>query len=87
MDSILDEVRLSYGGDPFGSVQEWRFSIAQWLTDNGEFVPDFRGASDLREEYAYEVLTDIGPSIPQAQYALKILDRAREIIGAMGMDY
>lgn len=88
MNHILEEVRLTADrGDVFAEVQSWRFSLAQWLTDSGVTVPDFRGADDIRDDYAYGYLEDSFPSIAQARHALKILDRAREIIRVEGLDY
>ncbi|HEY6021301.1 MAG TPA: hypothetical protein VIY48_15770 [Candidatus Paceibacterota bacterium] len=88
MNNILAEVRLTYSGDAFGTVQDWRFSICQWLTDAGEYVPDFRGADELRDGYSYEYLVfDDEVGIPEACYALKILDRAREIMRVENLDY
>jgi hypothetical protein len=88
MNHILEEVRLTADpADAFGEVQSWRFSLAKWLTDAGVTVPDFRGSDDIRDDYAYGYLEDSFPSVAQARYALKILDRAREIIRAEGLDY
>jgi len=88
MNHILEEARLTYmPGDVFAEVQGWRFSLAQWLTDAGVYVPDFRGADDIRNDYAYRYLRHSGASVGEAQYALRILDRAREIIRVEGLDY
>lgn len=88
MNRILTEARLTYSGDAFDTVQDWRFSICQWLTDAGKHVPDFRGSDDIRDGYAYEYLVyDDEVGIPEAHYALKILDRAREIMRAESLDY
>ena len=89
MNKILDEVRLSYSGDLFGHVQGWRFALADYLTfEWGESIPgfwpsDFGPDEDVHE---YETLTDMQASPEDSLYALKILDRARSILGAEGLD-
>lgn len=91
---VLIEARINHDPyDEFGWCQEWRFAIAQFLTDLGEYVPDFRGADDIRDEYPYECLASMGSfvktggEIDELFYALKILDRYREWLRLAGRDY
>lgn len=92
---VLIEARIAHDPyDEFAWVQDWRFSIAQFLTDNGAYVPDFRGADDIRDDYPYEQLvmlysgTDMtGRESAELEYALRILDRYREWLRIAGKDY
>lgn len=84
---VLAEARIADTWDPFGWAQGWRFSLAQYLTDKGEYVADFRGVDEIREGYEYEMLTEIEASVNDATYALKILDRYRVWLGLAGKDY
>ena len=87
---VLIEARINHDPyDQFAWVQDWRFSIAQYLTDVGEYVGDFRGADDIRDDFPYAVLHEMNPQ-PEPEelfYALKILDRYREWLGIAGKDY
>lgn len=90
MSEILDEVRLSDDGDAFGTVQEWRFAIADYLLEEYRYlVPGFRQAPSGPDEgsYAYQILVEVFPAEAELLYVLRILDRARSILGAMGRDY
>jgi hypothetical protein len=74
--------------DLFGWCQEWRFTLAQYLTDQGECVPDFRGGPGLRDDLSYyEELTAMRPGPDACRYALRILDRYREWLRIAGRDY
>lgn len=75
--------------DQFAWVQGWRFSVSQYLTDQGEHVSEFRGggADDIREDFEYEMLADIQPSIEALKYADKILGRFRAWLALAGKDY
>ena len=94
---VLIEARIYHDPyDEFAWVQEWRFAIAQFLTDCGEFVPDFRGASDIRDDFAYSIVSGLYPEsqdhvyeheTDELRYALKILDRYREWLRIAGRDY
>ena len=74
-------------GDQFAWVQDWRFAIAQHLEDQGEYVPEFRGADDIRTEDAYLELAAIRPTLEALWYADKILGRFREWLRIAGEDY
>lgn len=87
---VLQEARLNH--DPYDQaawVHDWRSSIAQYLTDQGEHVPDFQGSGDIRDEFAYEVLHESNPAYEPDElfYALKILTRYREWLRVAGKDY
>lgn len=87
---VLKVAAINSGdGDVFGWVQGWRFAIAQLLTDMGQFVPDFRGADDVREWFEYEELVSLGHTISEGDllYSLTILDRYREWLRLAGRDY
>jgi len=85
---VLIEARMNHDPcDQFAWVQEWRFAIAQWLTDASYEVEDFRGSDDIREDYAYEAITSVRPTISELRYALKVLDRYREWLRIAGEDY
>jgi hypothetical protein len=85
---VLIEARVNHDPyDEFAWVQEWRFSIAQLITDIGEHVPDFRGSDDIRDDYAYQQLSYGPASVRELRYALKILDRYREWLRIAGKDY
>lgn len=87
---VLIEARINHDPyDEFAWVQDWRFSIAQYLTDLGEYVSDFRGADDIRDDYPYEQLFAMRCSldVEDLRYALKILDRYREWLRVAGKDY
>lgn len=86
--AVLQEARIYHDPfDEFGWVQGWRFSIAQYLTDQGEHVSEFRGAAGIREDFEYAALVDLGPNVEETRYALKILDRYREWLRLAGRDY
>ena len=90
MNEILQEVRLSFDGDAFGTVQEWRFALCDYLTFVlGEGVPNFQAApfGADEESYAYQILLELQPIRGEAYYALDVLNRAREIIHVEGLDY
>lgn len=89
---VLIEARINHDPyDEFAWVQEWRFAIAQFLSDLGEYVPDFRGSDDIRESYAYESLentfTCSAQDIRALTYAFRILSRYREWLSLAGKDY
>lgn len=87
---VLQEARICHDPhDEFAWVQDWRFSIAQYLTDQGEYVPGFRGADDIRNDFPYAVLHESNPAYEPGElfYALKILDRYREWLRVAGKDY
>lgn len=90
MNEILHDVRLCYSGDAFGTTQGWRFALCDYLTSEmGEHVPGFvqSPAGPDEDAYEYEYLVEMQASAEEALYALKILDRAREIIRVEGLDY
>lgn len=94
---VLQEARIHHDPhDEFAWVQNWRFSLAQFLTDCGEYVPDFRGGDDIRDDHPYELLDGLYPDArdhiydreaQELRYALTILDRYREWLRAAGKDY
>ena len=94
---VLIEARIHHDPyDEFAWVQDWRFAIAQFLTDAGEFVPDFRGSDDIRDDFAYEQLEMLYPEArdhiykretAELTYALRILGRYREWLRIAGRDY
>lgn len=87
---ILDEVRLSYDGDAFGTVQEWRFAICDYLLSvKGYQVTEFSQGTFGPDEdsYAYQELFLIRPTQGDLLYALEILDRASSILVAMNKNY
>lgn len=87
---ILREVRLTNDGDVFGTVQMWRFALCDYILDEfGINVPGFRPSAfgPERDAYEFQILSGARATLEECQYALKILDRARLIIGAEGMDY
>lgn len=86
---VLQEARIHHDPfDQFAWVQEWRFSIAQYLTDQGEHVPGFRGGDDIRDDMAYGVLSVLlMPTVDELTYALRVLDRFREWLRIAGKDY
>lgn len=85
---VLQEARIHHDPhDQFAWVQDWRFAIAQYLTDQGEFVPDFRGADDIRDDMAYHCLKSLAPNTDELNYAARILERFREWLRVAGKDY
>lgn len=94
---VLIEARVHHDPhDEFAWMQGWRFAIAQFLTDAGEFVPDFRGSDDIRQGFECEQLETLYPSyadgiadlhVGELEYALRILDRYREWLRVAGRDY
>lgn len=88
---VLIQARLTHDPyDEFAWVQDWRFAIAQRLEDLGEYVPEFRGADDIRDTYEYEAVAGTETSEGDAEmmwYALRILDRYREWLRIAGKDY
>lgn len=91
---VLIEARINHDPyDEFAWVQEWRFSIAQYLTDVDENVPrfraSFRGSEEIRDGYGYQAIFAMRASIDPGQlaYALRILDRYREWLHIAGKDY
>jgi hypothetical protein len=95
---VLIEARIHHDThDEFAWVQGWRFAIAQFLTDAGEYVPyALIGADSIREEFEYEQLEMLYPNyservrvseVRELLYALKILDRYREWLRIAGKDY
>jgi hypothetical protein len=90
MSEVLNTVRLSYSGDPFSTVQGWRFALCDYLTfEWGENIAGYTPSPFGPDEDAweYEELVESSVSPEDALYALKILDRAREIIRIEGLDY
>jgi hypothetical protein len=73
--------------DQFAWVQGWRFAIAQYLTDQGEYVPEFRGADDIREDSEYAELTATTPTVEALWYADTVLGRFRNLLRLAGKDY
>lgn len=90
MNIILDEARLTFTSDMFGTVQGWRFALCDYLLEEfGHNAPGFRQSPfgpDV-DAFEYESLALLGPTEDDCLYALKILDRAREIIRVEGLDY
>jgi hypothetical protein len=94
---VLIEARINHDPyDQFAWVQGWRFAINQFLTDAGEYMPDFQGSPDIRDDFEYEQLEMLYPNYAdqitnrqarEALYALRILDRYREWLRAAGKDY
>jgi hypothetical protein len=85
---VLVEARIAHDPyDQFAWVQEWRFAIAQYLTDQGEYVPEFRGSYTIREDYTYGSLLSLSPTVDELTYALTILNRFRVWLGLAGRDY
>lgn len=94
---VLIEARVNH--DPFDEFvwcEDWRFAIAQFLTDVGEYVPYFQGSASNRFDFAYEMISGVYPDAPdhvyeseaaELRYALKILDRYRNWLRLAGRDY
>jgi hypothetical protein len=86
--AVLYEALINHDPyDQFAWCQGWRFALAQYLTDHDEYVPDFRGSTDIREGFEFEMIVLSMPSIESVWYALKILDRFREWLRLAGEDY
>jgi hypothetical protein len=99
---IMAGVRESFDpGDPFASVQEWRFAICELLLFGfGHLVPGFRTvATDPEDTYAIEHMRALyviqDDSINQKYWhyeddmkrVLVMLDRYREWLRIAGKDY
>jgi hypothetical protein len=87
---VLIEARINHDPyDQFAWVQGWRFALCDYLTEHGEHVPDFRQAFNGPETdaFEYEQLEYMNATVPDAWYALKILDRYREWLRIAGKDY
>lgn len=74
--------------DQFGWVQGWRFAICDYLYwEMGEYVPDFRPASQPEYSYEFEEISELSPDLETLEYTLGILDRYRVWLGIAGLDY
>lgn len=74
--------------DQFGWVQGWRFAICDYLYfECGEYVPEFRPASEPEFSFEYEEIAHNEPDTEALLYALEILDRYREWLRIAGLDY
>lgn len=74
--------------DQFAWCQTWRFAICDYLVwEMGEYVNDFRSHAPDREDYAFQELQEVSPSVEGLRYALEILDRYRVWLGLAGKDY
>lgn len=87
--AIIGEALLTHDAwDQFGWVQEWRFALCDYLYfECGEYVPEFRPASEPGDTYAFDVLVNGEFSPETALYTLEILDRYRVWLGLAGLDY
>jgi hypothetical protein len=91
---ILEIMRDSFdGGDAWGSVMEWWFAIADYLTDlDPDSVPQdwqFRQSpigSDV-DSYAYQMLANEQPTAEQLIHAGNVLSRYAAQLKLAGMDY
>lgn len=88
---VLQEARIYHDPhDEFAWVQGWRFAICDRLFwYEGESVPGFNpgGANGPELSAEYEALSEVDPTVDQAEYALGILDRYREWLRIAGKDY
>jgi hypothetical protein len=92
---LFEEVRFTNDGDAFGTVQTWRFAIADVLYVCDEPVVGYQPSSLGVSLDGYEhhlIIALLARSrkrltIGDLQYALKIFDRARAILAAMGKEY
>ncbi len=95
---ILDHVRLSFTGDPWGTVNGWIFPLASivWV-EEGELLPGFRPSpmlrkrADLENDWETTALLDLYThgelTTDHMREAYALLTRAADILRAMGRAY
>jgi hypothetical protein len=93
---LFAEIRYSSDGDEFGTVQAWRFAIADVLyvaddTCVEGYTPARLGV--VLDEHEHHQLVHmisrdrIRVTIDDLKYVIKVLGRARAILAALGKDY
>lgn len=89
---ILHDDRSEFKYDPWGSCMGWLFAIADYLSEQGEPVPDewrFRqapGGAD-KESYSFQTLQELSPTMQTVQRLGAILWRYRGILERAGRSY
>lgn len=87
--AIRYEFHLSYDGDAWGRVMQWRFALADYLTHRGRYVPHFRQApmGPDRSDYVWKFLAKRNDALPTLEKLHACLERLADILREQGKDY